>query len=61
MKEEEAIKTEKNKVEEEYAKKLKELEARSLQKRDELVNAKEEVKRKQVKVEKEIDKELGLE
>ena len=61
LKEEEAIQTEKKKVEEEYAKKLKELEARSLQKRDELVNAKEEVKRIQVKVEKEIDKELGLE
>ena len=60
LKEEEAIQTEKKKVEE-YAKKLKELEVRSLQKRDELVNNKEEVKRIQVKVEKKIDKELGLE
>jgi len=60
LKEEEAIQTEKRKVEE-YAKKLKELETGSLEKRSQLVNTKEEVKRIQVKVEKEIDKELGLE
>ena len=61
LKEEEVIQSEKRKVEEEYAKKLRELEARSLQKRDQLVNVKEEVKRIQVKMEKEIDKELGVE
>ena len=50
LKEEEAMQSGKRKVEEEYAKKFRELEARSLQKRDQLVNVKEEVKRIQVKM-----------
>lgn len=47
----ESIQSEKRKVEE-YAKKVRELEAGSLQKRDQLINVKEEVKRIQVKIEK---------
>ena len=60
LKEQEDIRIEKQRIEQEYASKMKELEDRNRQGKELLNEAKEEAERKHAAVESKIDEELGL-